>query len=141
MGFFLLKKAPQKEMIDNKLIKEEGYFIPLRICGYSQSNLPFVEVEIEDKIIPVIVDLGFQGMFSLPSTLLKNINEKKWVKSTRSYGIKGPIYENDIYEVENIKIGNMLFPSVQIKEKSLDNMNEGVLTGEPDAECCFGSIG
>lgn len=123
------------------MIKEDGYFIPLRICGYSQSNLPFIEVDIENKTIPVIVDLGFQGMFSLPSTLLNNIDEKKWVKSDRSYGIKGPIYENDICEVENIKIGNMSFPSVQIKGASLDNMNEGVLTGEPHTECRFGTIG
>lgn len=140
-GFFLFKKNPQKEMRNFELLKEEGYFIPLKIFGYSQSNLPFIEVDIENRTIPSLIDLGFQGMFSLPCPLLNNIGEKKWVKRNRSFGIKGRTYENDVYEVENIKIGNMSFPSVQIKEKCFDSMNEGVVAGTPRIEHHYGSIG
>lgn len=140
-GFFLLKKSPQKEKEAYKLIKEEGYFVPLNIYGYCQANIPFLEVSIGDMTVTAIIDLGFQGMFSLPDNLVKKIDKKKWIKRNQSYGLKGKTYENNVYEVESIKIGNMSFLSVKVKEKCQKSMDEGILTGKLPSEYRFGAIG
>lgn len=140
-GFFLLNKASQKAEREYPLLKEVGYFIPLHIHGYSPSNMPFVEVDIENRTIPAIIDLGFQGMFSLPPILVKDINKRNWVKLDRTYGLRGKIYENDIYEIENIKIGKMSFPSVKINEENLKFIQDSILEGAPLQEYRFGTIG
>lgn len=140
-GVFFFSKGPHNDVVSFKLIKEEGYFIPLQIYGYSKSNIPFLEVDIRDLSIPAIIDLGYQGMFSLPFDLMQKIHEKKWIKRIHSYGIKGGTYENDLYEVEKIKIGDMSFPDVKIKEKSLEGMQESVLEGIPPIEYIYGTIG
>ena len=140
-GFFLTTKTPQKDEKEYPLIKEVGYFIPLQIHGYSPSNIPFTEVDIENRTIPAIIDLGFQGMFSLPSALLKKVNKKKLVERGGNYGWKGNIYENDINEIESIKIGKMSFSSVKIKEQNQKFMENSALIGTPLKEYCYGTIG
>jgi len=138
---FFFKKTSQKEIKNFELIKEEGYFIPLKIYGYSQTNIPFLEVNIGNMMIPAIIDLGFQGMFSLPVDLIKKIDEKKWIKHSRNYGLKGRIYEDNVYEFEGLKIENMSFPSVKMQDKCLESLHEGVLTGTRPEKYPFGAIG
>jgi len=140
-GFFLFKKPTQKDLEFFELIKEEGYFIPLKIYGYSHANMPFLDVKVGEMTIPAIIDLGFQGMFSLPVNLIKKIDKKKWIEHDQSYGLKGRIYENNVYEIEDIKIEDMSFPSVKILEGCKEIMDEGILLGTPSQEYCFGFIG
>lgn len=141
VGFFLFNKVSHKDLITYKLTKEEGYFIPLKIYGYSRSNAPFLEIDIGNMMVPAVIDLGFQGMLSLPSHLIEKIDKKKRIERAKSYGIKGRTYEHDVYEVESIKNGNMSFPIVKINEESLENIEEGILTGAPLQEYNYGMIG
>lgn len=138
---FLFKKAPPKDEEILSLIKEEGYFIPLKIYGYSFTNMPFLEVSIGNKTIPAKIDLGFHGMFSLPSDLIKNIDEKRRIGRTQSYGLRGRIYENDVYELKKINIDKMSFPAIKVKEVSLESMLECVLEGTHPPEYRYGTIG
>ena len=140
--FFLFNDTTHKKKKKYlALLKEEGYFIPLKIYGYCPANLPFVEVKIGDRLFPAIVDLGSNVSVSLPFNLIDEIGEKKWVEQGHSYGMIGRTHANNVYEVEKIKIQKMSFSSVKIKEKSLESMNEGILKGQYRSEYYHGIIG
>jgi hypothetical protein len=129
---------PQKVPKDAILLtKEEGYYGPIKICGYSSENVPYVNVLIEDKTIPAKIDLGYQGMIALPSDFIKNIDAKQWVERMQAYDKRGRIHENDVYEVKEIKIQQAsIYPAV-VEEISLESMNEAS-NSEEDR---FGKIG
>lgn len=147
--FFLFKNAPQKDKKDTVLLtKKEGYFAPLKFHGYSFGNVPYLNVIIGDKRISAKIDLSYLGMLSLPSHLIKDIPEKKWIQRIQVYGKDGRTYERDIYEVKKIKIqGASLFPVAHIpcstiEETGLENMHERILLGKPNPEeHSLGTIG
>jgi hypothetical protein len=143
-AFFLLMKKPTQE--DKKDIitftKKEGYFGPLDIRGYAFGNVPYIDVLIGDKTIRAKIDLSYQGMLSLPSGLLQDIADKKWVKRIHVHGMRGKISERDVYEVKNIKMQNGRFSPGLIEEISPESMHERVLLGTPDlGEDDFGTLG
>ena len=145
--FFLFKNTPQKDAgTVFRLTKEKGYFLPLKIQGYSSADLPYLEVAIGDKTIKVILDLGYSGMLSLPSDVIKDIEEKKWIKRVQSCGLRGKIYEDDVYEVKKVKIETLSFFPAKIEEESLESMQNSLLFREGDVSeghpsDYFGKIG
>src|SRR6476469_7043152 len=102
--YFLVKNTSQKndQSISRRLLKENGYFVPLEIQGFSTADIPYLKLIIENKIVPTEIDLGYGGMISLSSDIIKELNNKKFVKRVRTYGFRGRTYENDLYEVEKI---------------------------------------
>lgn len=140
--FFLFKNVPsKKEPLIIPWSKEKGYFHRLKILGYPFGNVPYLNVIIEDKTIPAKIDLGFQGKFSLPSDLINDIAEKKWIERIKSYGVRGILHEKDVYEVKNINIQNMYFFPVSIEEECLEGMHEGLLSGTRHPDDHLGKIG
>ena len=130
--FFLFKNAPEKDDGITLLTKEKGHFAPLKIRGYTSEDQPYLEVAIGDKTINAILDLGYQGKLSLPSDAIKDIDEKKWIKRIQTCGIRGKTYENNLYEVKSIEIETLSFFLVEIKEESLEKMQDGLLFREGD---------
>ena len=130
--FFLFKNGPQKDDGVITRTKEKGYFLPLKIQGYSSADLPYLEVAIGDKTIKAILDLGYTGMLSLPFDFVKEIEEKKWVKRVRTFGASGKTYENDVYEVKKIEIETLSFSPVKIVDERLESIQDGLLFREGD---------
>ena len=129
--FFLFKNASEKDN-ETWLTKEKGYYVPLKIHGYTSGDQPYLEVAIGGKTIKAILDLGYQGMLSLPSDFIKDIEEKKWIKRVLIYGIRGKTYEDDVYEVKSIEIENMSFSPVKIVDERLESIQDGLLFREGD---------
>ncbi len=130
---YFLRHIPQKQdQIDDpgRLIKEKGYFVPLKIQGFTFANIPYLEVTIENQKVPTEIDLGYSGMLSLSSDIIKEIIKKNFIKKIRTYGFRGKTYENDLYEVEKIATESMTFFPVKIQEKNEEFERELLVVGE-----------
>ncbi len=141
--YFLLKNLSQKDRSSLKLFsKEEGYFSPLKIHGYSSTEKPYLEITIEDQAIPALIDLGYEGMLSLPSDRIKKLDKKKFIKRVQNCGMRGKTYEKDSYELEKMSIEDVHFFPIQTDENHLEFQKDSILTGSGDLfESHSGRIG
>ncbi len=141
--YFFLKNAYQKDKSTVKLFsKEEGYFSHLKIHGYSLLESPYLEINIENETIKALIDLGYDGMLSLPSDIIKKLDKKKFIKKTETYGIRGKTYKQDLYEIEEMAIEDNVFFPIQTKEHNLEFMKDAILAGGEDlVESHSGRIG
>ncbi len=142
MHFFLKNRSQKGEKVIKSLSKEEAYFIPLKILGYSSTDMPYLEMIVENETITTKIDLGYDGMLSLPSDIIKKIHTKEFIKRIQTYGMRGKIYENDVYKVNRIKIKNFSFFPVKVKEQNLEFINDALLAGDRNpSDYKFGTIG
>ncbi len=143
IAWFLLKNSSQKDNdIIRPLTKEEAYFFPLKIHGYSSANLPYLEVVIENKRFSAEIVLGDGGMISIPFDISKEFDKKKLIKTVQSYGLTGKIHENNVYELEKIEIEDIAFFPIKMEEQILDNTQDTPLKkNEESIKELFGIIG
>lgn len=97
-----LKKEKPKEK--KTLI---SIFTSVPISEKTPSQLPCVNIEIEGRTYVALLDLGFNGHAAIKNEHLKDISTKKFVKSKVMHGWRGKQYEETIYEVPKIKMGNL----------------------------------
>ncbi len=117
IGFCFFSKQSRKDAAQAKnLAKERAYFLPMKISGFSIGNVPYIIVCIEDQTITAKVDLGYQGHIALTSDIIKNLKTKKFIGRHSSYGIKGKIWESNVYELEKIHTENVSFYPVLADE-------------------------
>jgi hypothetical protein len=98
------------------LTKQHTYFIPLKIQGFNSAHIPYLDMKIENKIIPVEMDLGFEGGVSLPSSIITKLHSKTFLRRRSTYALSGKTYMSNIYQVEEISIGSMTFFPVAVEE-------------------------
>jgi hypothetical protein len=111
-GFCLLRKPYYRNLLEmSGFFNEKSHFVPLKISGFSRCNSPQIEVEIENHIILSEIDLGWRGGIALPSAILHNFRNKTYHGRYSFCGLKGRMYESDIYDLPHIHIGKMkIFP-------------------------------
>jgi hypothetical protein len=118
---FLLRKTSEDKVITARLLtKENGYFVPMKINGFSPGNIPYFTVNIENQTIIAKIDLGYEGHIALSSGVIKELNAKKFIRRRSNYGLKGRTRECDIYEVEKIHTESMSFYPVLADEIGLE---------------------
>ncbi len=144
--YFLLRNAPKSDHQSSnlKLLKKKtAYFMPLKIRGFCSADIPYLEAMVENKTILTKLDLGYEGMFSLMPDILKELNKKEFIKRTRCYGVRGKIYEEDVYRIEEIEIDGIVFSPIKVEEKNLEFVLDGQLKKEEEKlpDCYFGRIG
>ena len=103
--------------------------------GYEdgRGNYAEVEVKIENQIISSKIDLGWGGGVALPAAILHHLQDKTFIGRHSFCGLKGKIYESDVYELPQIYMGKMKIFPMQAKEENLEFVEDSILQkGELD---------
>ncbi len=74
-----------------------------------EARIPSIDLEIEGICFQGNLDLGFNGLLSLPEEVLERIPNKLPAGSQISYGIRGKQYRNLMYKIPKMKIGELTF--------------------------------
>jgi len=127
-GFCLLRKPYYRNLLEvSGFFNEKGHFVPLKISGFSRCNNPQIEVEIENHLISSEIDLGWRGGIALPSAILHNLCNKTYIGRYPSCGLKGRIYESDVYDLPHIHFGKMKIFPMRVKEENLEFLEDSIL--------------
>lgn len=110
-----------------KLFPKNTFCVPIPIQGYTDGNAPFVHVEIEGKQYPFILDLGFNGVANLNSECLEKIEKKTFIKKSRSISCLGKEYEQNLYEIPELKISNLKFHPIRLGEQNKEFLKDSVI--------------
>jgi hypothetical protein len=136
-----LKKPTQDRIAKPQLLTQATpYFVPLKIDRFSSEDIPHLKMEIEDKIVDVALDIGYDGIISLPADIIKDLKTKKFIRRKRAFGCRGKTYESDFYEVAKAHIEHMSFYPVFVEETNPEFEYDAHLAGEKTLEN-FGRIG
>jgi hypothetical protein len=114
--FGWIAKVHQKR---SPLVKNT-HFIPLKIRGFDAGHIPYLDMKIEDRIVTMKIDLGFEGAVSLPVKIVKELHSKDYITRCSSYALSGKTYVDDVYRVQEVAIENMVFFSVPIEETNAE---------------------
>ena len=127
-GFYLLRNPSYRNLLEVPgFFNEKSHFVPLKISGFSRCNGPQIEVTIENYVILSEIDLGWRGGIALPPTTLNNLRNKTFIGRYPFCGLKGKIYESDVYELPQIQIGKMKIFPMKAKEENLEFVEDSIL--------------
>ena len=130
-GYFLFHAPEYKNLSELPgFFNESRHFVPLKINRFSSANIPQVEIQIGDKAILAKVDLGWEGGVVLPRGMMSTLKDKSFIKKKVFFGVRGRSYESDIYELSDIKIGQLRIFSIWAEEESDEFIKDGVLKKE-----------
>ena len=142
LGYLLTKKSREKDGGIRLLTKEEAYFIPLKIHGFSSADIPYLDVNIENNRITAKIDLGYDGAISAPTNIIEKLQAKTFINNVSSYGLTGKAYKSNVYEVPEIRIENMRFFPAKIEAINLELEQDIILgEGEKSLDDNVGTIG
>jgi hypothetical protein len=123
---------PQKS--DPHPAKQSTYCEKVPIFAFSPSQIPLIQLKIEEQEVPVKLDLGFQGSLSLPQSILQTLQQKKFISSSTHFGLKGKAYTTDIYSSPSFSLGKITFSGGHLREETPDFFQDSILTwdnGDP----------
>ena len=86
-----------------------------------------MDVEIENQVISSQIDLGWGGGVALPSATLHHLRNKTLVGRYPFSGLKGKIYESNVYDLPHIHFGKMKIFPMRVKEENLEFLEDSVL--------------
>lgn len=101
--------------------KKEVFFIPVPFAKFSSSNTPFLDVNIQGKVISLKLDLGFSGYLSLSNRFTDLFDQKIPTTQRDVFGIRGKPHPCDEYHLDNIKIDRVTFSNL-VLQKEIDEL-------------------
>lgn len=115
----------------------KGYFecIPVTFTGRGD---PIIDVSIEGNAYPLVLDLGSSFPCSLRDEILQNIHKTKYGTSSWS-DFRGQRYESPAYTIPELKINDLVFADMLIRQSREDFYVNVTLKGSPFQP--FGIIG
>ena len=93
----------------------------------SIAHIPHLEMEIENKTIPISLDLGLSGYVALKDSTLNKIQDKVFLKQSWKYGLRGVQRYHDIYRLPLIKIGTLTFRDIPVNQQDPAFEDESVI--------------
>jgi len=96
----------------------ESYFERIPITFASRGS-PTINVSIEDNTYPLELDLGSSFPFSLCEKILQNTRKTSY-GTAKWYDFRGQRYESPAYTIPEIKIGNLTFDNMIIRQNRED---------------------
>jgi hypothetical protein len=105
-AFLLFNLWKREHSQVSHLCIEGSYFEPVKITEFV-TRIPCVDIWIGDKTTRAKIDLGFHGDVSLSADLIKGIDDKSFIRRASYAGIRGKVYDSNVYELPKINIGRM----------------------------------
>jgi hypothetical protein len=96
---------------------DDSYFDAIWISKWTSGGCPCLPIQIENKMIFALIDLGFRGSFSIDSTFLEEVEEKTLLGSRVMYGFHGVPFRENVFSIPNIRIGQRVFELSQVQEE------------------------
>lgn len=106
--------------------KDSSFFVSVPIVEFSSSQIPYLNIEIEDKSFLVKLDLGFRGDLSMFKNVLDSISSKKFIGEKSMYGIRSKEYKKKCYRIPRVGIGSMSFSPPVVQEDSQEIAKDAV---------------
>ncbi len=98
---------------------------PIPVQFFSYSNLPVIEIVIENKKYYLELDTGAVGDIVLKKNVLDQICNKKYQGIVKTVDINGNIYENSEFLISDIELGGLSFESVVAREENISLLTDG----------------
>lgn len=109
-----LKNPPSK----SQLVLHGSYFEPIHIIDF-ESEVPCIELKIEDTRILAKIALGFNGQLSLPGSYLEKLTHKTFLHEVFYSGINGEKYRTSLYTIPEIQTDRLnLYNAESAEDKS-----------------------
>lgn len=122
------QSKPSSPPIPHRL--KAKFFETTKINKYTSYKVPCINIQLEDKIYLAKLDLGFGGdtdlHLRLTSEILNSLEQKKYLHTTSSYGIRGKEYTSNLFRIPNVKIGNLTFRNLKVKELNHEFNKDGM---------------
>lgn len=140
--FLFLMPHKEKQILGTHLCLQGSYFKPVKITKYS-SQIPCVDIRIGEKTTTAKVDLGFCGDIGLPGIVIKELNDKSFVRRSSYFGIRGIRYDCDVYELPKIIMGGMVLFRAKARETNPEFEKDAIILRDEESppENNLGSIG
>lgn len=85
------------------------YFTEIPIVKYSKGQVPCVSVRLQGEDLVMELDLGFCGGLDVSPKLIERLKEIKYSRSREVHVVTGKEYEQNIYFVKRLDIGQSFF--------------------------------
>ncbi len=96
------------------------YFCDIPLSGWTDTEGPCIMIQIGEKKISSLLDLGFTGLLSLNSDVLSQIEKKSYLRTTKRYGYNGKEFEKRVFEIPEIKINEAYVSDAHVLETAMD---------------------
>lgn len=93
----------------------------------SDARIPCLQVEIEGIPFLVKLDMGYEGVLTLPKHLLEQLKHKSDAGTVLFAGIRGKKYETSMFTIPKCYIGDLAFVNVPVEEGNLEFEQDAVL--------------
>jgi hypothetical protein len=91
------------------------------------ANIPGLEVEIENKKIPVIFDLGFSGYAMFDNFIVHEITDKNFLRQSWKYGLRGIKRYHDVYQIPKMRMGSLTYTNIEVNDRDPAFNEESVI--------------
>lgn len=124
--------------------KKKDYYSCLPVT-LGVGNIPLFEMEIQGEKYPIGMDLGSKFEISLYPDVLKKL-DKKPCGTLVGRDVRGQAYETPAYQIPLVKIDDLSFSNVLVKETSTEFIKNTTFWIDPDCDlkewtCKVGTIG
>lgn len=104
------------------------YFVSIPITEMTSAQIPCINVQIEDKTLPVTLDLGLRGHITMASEAVNHIASKTFLNEKSMYGVRGKKYNKKRYRIPELKIGAMTFSVPVLQEDNAEFLRDATFT-------------
>ncbi|MGC1879219.1 MAG: hypothetical protein WA347_03185 [Rhabdochlamydiaceae bacterium] len=108
---------PSREKIHPALPANSFYSFTLT---RSDARIPCLQAEIEEIPFLAKLDMGYDGVLSLPKHLLQQLTHKCHSGTILFASIKGKKYENSVFTIPKLNIGNLVLANLPVEEGDLE---------------------
>ncbi len=100
----------------------------------SDARIPCLQAEIEGISFPAKLDMGYEGVLSLPKNLLEQLVHKCDAGTVLHGGLKGNKYETQVFTIPKLYIGDLALVNLPVEESHLEFEHDTNLGPDADFE-------
>lgn len=125
--YFLPPMSKQAKPSQSSHLGIQGaFFIPIEIAGF-HSEIPYINLNVGDKLTSAKIDLGSNQVASMPSEIIEQCEGKSFLSKRFFLGMRGKQYESDVYLLPSIKINGIVFSKLPVSETNLEFKKDATL--------------
>lgn len=117
IGWMFRLWTPSHEKISPALPPHSVYLFPLTECD---AHIPCLQAEIEGIPFSAKLDLGYDGVLSLPKHLIEQLMHKCDAGTALYRSIKGNIHEIPVFTIPKLYIGDLALSNLPAEESLLE---------------------